>query len=52
MIRELQPVGILEMVRTGVVAIGRGIRILDADYEPPMTSAVKADANGYQVYGV
>jgi acetolactate synthase I/III small subunit len=52
MIRELEPIGILEMVRTGVVAMGRGIRILDADYEPPMTSAVKADANGYQVYGV
>jgi len=52
MIQELQPVGIVEMVRTGVVAMGRGVRILDADYEPPMTSAVKADSNGYQVYGV
>jgi acetolactate synthase I/III small subunit len=52
MIQELQPVGILEMVRTGVVAMGRGVRILDADYEPAMTSAVKVDSNGYQVYGV
>jgi len=52
MIRELEPVGILEMVRTGVVAMGRGIRILDADYEPSMTSAVNADSNGYKVYGV
>jgi acetolactate synthase-1/3 small subunit len=51
MIQELEPIGIVEMVRTGVVAMGRGIRILDADYEPPMT-AVKADANSYQVYGV
>lgn len=52
MISELEPIGILEMVRTGVVAMGRGIRILDADYEPPMTSAVRADTNGYEVYGV
>jgi acetolactate synthase-1/3 small subunit len=52
MIQELAPVGILEMVRTGVVAMGRGVRILDSDYEPPMSAVVKADSNGYQVYGV
>lgn len=52
MIQELAPIGIVEMVRTGVVAMGRGVRILDADYEPPVTVVVAADANGYQVYGV
>jgi acetolactate synthase-1/3 small subunit len=34
MIDELTPLGIREMVRTGVVAMGRGVRIMDADYEP------------------
>ena len=34
LIAELEPIGIMEMVRTGVVAMGRGIRILDSDYEP------------------
>jgi acetolactate synthase-1/3 small subunit len=27
-------IGIVELVRTGVVAMGRGVRILDSDYEP------------------
>ena len=35
MIEELRPIGIVEMVRTGVVARGRGIRIQDTQYEPP-----------------
>jgi hypothetical protein len=39
----------MEMVRTGVVAMGRGIRILDSDYEPvvnvPITSE-NLDATG------
>jgi len=34
LINELRPIGIVELVRTGVVAMGRGIRILDTDYEP------------------
>jgi acetolactate synthase I/III small subunit len=33
-IQALRPLGIVEMVRTGVVAMGRGIRILDSNYEP------------------
>ncbi|MBZ0288541.1 MAG: acetolactate synthase small subunit [Anaerolineae bacterium] len=50
LIAELEPIGILEMVRTGVVAMGRGVRILDTDYEPPMKMS---ESNGtYQVYGV
>jgi acetolactate synthase-1/3 small subunit len=51
LIRELDPIGIVEMVRTGVVAMGRGVRILDSTYEPVM-SAPAMSANGYQVYGV
>jgi acetolactate synthase-1/3 small subunit len=51
LIQELEPIGILEMVRTGIVAMGRGIRILDSDYEPPV-ALQEASANGYQVYGV
>lgn len=51
LIRELEPIGILEMVRTGVVAMGRGIRILDSNYEPTL-ALQEASPNGYQVYGV
>jgi acetolactate synthase-1/3 small subunit len=50
LIQELAPIGIVEMVRTGVVAMGRGVRILDADYEPPMM--VPQENGNYQVYGV
>lgn len=35
-IEALQPVGIVEMVRTGVVAMGRGTRIQDTQYTPPV----------------
>ncbi|GAB4524438.1 MAG: acetolactate synthase small subunit [Anaerolineae bacterium] len=40
LIEELRPVGIVEMVRTGVVAMGRGTRIQDTQYEPvvPVTA--------------
>lgn len=40
-INALQPIGIVEMVRTGVVAMGRGTRIQDTQYEPivPVTMA-------------
>lgn len=33
-IEQLRPIGIVEMIRTGVVAMGRGIRIHDTAYEP------------------
>jgi acetolactate synthase I/III small subunit len=50
LIRELEPIGILEMVRTGVVAMGRGVRILDNDYEPivnvPVASGGALDSTG------
>jgi acetolactate synthase-1/3 small subunit len=48
MIEELVPIGIVELVRTGVVAMGRGTRILDSEYEPPMAVA---NTNG-QRFGV
>ncbi len=51
LIRELNPIGIVEMVRTGVVAMGRGVRILDSTYEPVM-NVPQPTTNGYQVYGV
>jgi acetolactate synthase I/III small subunit len=34
-IDELRPIGIIEMVRTGIVAMARGTRIIDTAYEPP-----------------
>jgi acetolactate synthase I/III small subunit len=51
LIRDLTPIGIVEMVRAGVVAMGRGVRILDPEYEPVLSAPV-ADSNGYKVYGV
>lgn len=51
LIKELKPLGIVELVRTGVVAMGRGTRILDSAYEPVVP--VTANGNGhYQVYSV
>ncbi len=49
LIQELKPQGIVELVRTGVVAMGRGVRILDSSYEPvvPVTAG-----NAYQAYSV
>ncbi len=44
LIAALEPIGIVEMVRTGVVAMGRGIRILDSDYEPMLPSAANGNA--------
>jgi acetolactate synthase-1/3 small subunit len=49
-IDDLRPIGIVEMVRTGVVAMGRGTRIQDTQYEPP--ELVKKNSNGYQRFGV
>lgn len=51
LISELSPIGIVEMVRTGVVAMGRGVRILDSNYEPVL-NVPQPNTNGYQVYGV
>ncbi len=51
LIKELEPLGILEMVRTGVVAMGRGVRILDTQYEPPRAVSTNGKSS-YQVYGV
>jgi acetolactate synthase-1/3 small subunit len=49
LINDLRPVGIVELVRTGVVAMGRGVRILDSDYEPPVQIS---ESNGLERYGV
>ncbi|MCY4527307.1 MAG: acetolactate synthase small subunit [Anaerolineaceae bacterium] len=47
MIEEFRPIGIVEMVRTGVVAMGRGVRIQDTQYTPPIVRAGTRD-NGVQ----
>jgi len=53
LIGELEPLGIVELVRTGIVAMGRGIRILDTQYEPvvPVTAA-NGNGASYGVYSV
>ncbi|RMF77907.1 MAG: acetolactate synthase small subunit [Chloroflexi bacterium] len=48
MINQLQPIGIVEMIRTGIVAMGRGVRIHDTEYESPL-SAIGSHKNGYHV---
>jgi hypothetical protein len=40
-IAALKPIGIHELVRTGVVAMGRGVRTQDTNYEP-----MTAELNG------
>lgn len=52
LIEDLKPLGIVELVRTGVVAMGRGVRILDTDYEPVVPVTANGHASQYQVYGV
>ncbi len=47
-IEEAAKIGIVELVRTGVVAMGRGTRILDTEYEPIIP--VSANGNAHQVY--
>ncbi|HRL11623.1 MAG TPA: acetolactate synthase small subunit [Aggregatilineales bacterium] len=42
LIDALRPIGIVEMVRTGIVAMGRGVRILDSDYQPQVRAAPAA----------
>lgn len=49
LIEELRPIGIIEMVRTGVVAMARGTRIIDTAYEPPEVRKKNKAANGYHV---
>lgn len=46
---ELRPVGILEMIRTGVVAMGRGTRIHDTEYEPAMPFNKNGNGGSYHV---
>lgn len=43
-IDQLRPVGIVELVRTGVVAMGRGTRIQDTQHEPAFGAV--SGANG------
>jgi acetolactate synthase I/III small subunit len=50
LINELRPIGIVELVRTGVVAMGRGVRIMDTDYEPVRFG--NENSNGLERYGV
>ncbi len=45
-INELRPVGIVELVRTGIVAMGRGIRIQDTEYEPTVPVPSGVNGNG------
>ncbi len=47
-IEQVRPTGIVEMIRTGVVSMGRGTRIHDTDYKRPDLSRADADgaANG------
>ncbi len=52
LIHELEPLGIVEMVRTGVVAMGRGVRILDSAYEPEEHYANSNENKSFQVYSV
>lgn len=47
MIKELEPIGIVELVRTGVVSMMRGTRIMDAQYEPSIP--VRTNGNGYHI---
>lgn len=53
-IEAVSPLGIVEMVRTGVVAMGRGVRILDSAYEPRVPATVSSNGNGkkYESYSV
>lgn len=46
-ISEVESIGILEMVRTGVVAMGRGVRILDVPKED--VEQLELSANGHRV---
>lgn len=43
-IEEVRPIGIVEMIRTGVVSMGRGTRIHDSDFKRPEPARPGADA--------
>jgi len=43
-VEEIRPVGIVEMIRTGIVAMGRGTRVQDTEYEPAVP--YKSNGNG------
>ncbi len=47
-IEEVRPTGIVEMIRTGVVSMGRGTRIHDSDFQRPALTQAAAEqaANG------
>lgn len=45
-IDQLRPIGIVELVRTGIVAMGRGVRIQDTEYEPVVPVANGVNGNG------
>ena len=44
-IDEVRPVGIVEMIRTGLVAMGRGTRIHDTEFKRPEIAHPKMDTN-------
>ncbi len=48
-IEALQPIGIVELVRTGVVAMGRGTRIQDSEYQPPVIATSKSNGQRFGV---
>ena len=46
-IEEVRPTGIVEMIRTGVVSMGRGTRIHDSDFRrPDLTQAIEDATRG------
>ena len=42
-IEEVRPTGIVEMIRTGVVSMGRGTRIHDSDFQRPAATQAAAE---------
>jgi acetolactate synthase I/III small subunit len=48
-IQEMAPIGIVEIVRTGVVAMGRGTRIQDTQYEPAVSVTNGSNGERYSV---
>ena len=44
-IEEVRPVGIVEMIRTGLVAMGRGTRIHDTEFKRPEVAHPKLDTH-------
>ncbi len=48
-IAQLKPIGIIELVRTGVVAMGRGVRTQDTEYEPASMTLNDGELERYSV---